>query len=72
MPRKAQLREVPIFPMSCEKGHNFQPLVDEDNQVRGYYKRDSNGDKANPNVYGMLYCNKCGDTKEIVIVNKGD
>jgi hypothetical protein len=69
--KRIQLKEVPIFEMSCEKGHNFAPVVDSEGEVRGYYK-SLNGDKAEKDrarVYGMLFCSKCGVTKEIVIVN---
>lgn len=70
MPRKTQiLKEVPIFPISCEKGHNFQPIREDDGSVRGYYKKNGNDEKITDKVYSILYCNQCGNTKEIIIVN---
>lgn len=66
-----QPKEVGIFPTTCETGHNFVPFVESlEDRNPGFYKRDSR-DKADPSkVYATLYCTKCGETKEIVIVNR--
>ncbi len=69
--KKLQLKETTIFPMSCERGHNFQPIREDDGSVRGYYKEDDRENKVRNKVYSVLYCSQCGSTKEIVIVNKG-
>lgn len=68
--RKPEVKEVPIFPMSCEKGHNYEPIRrDDDGGVNGYYKRNGDGEKITDAVYCILFCNQCGGTKEIVMVN---
>lgn len=70
MPRKSQLKEVPIFPTSCETGHNFVPYSQDGAQASEYYKEDTQGRRITNAVYAMLYCTKCGETKEISIVTR--
>jgi hypothetical protein len=68
--RKPQLKEVPIFPNPCERGHNYSPLYRAENgEIRGYYPVDDKGNKDRTKVMGTLYCTRCGETKDIVIVN---
>lgn len=68
--RKPELKEVTIFPMSCEKGHSFKPLrKNDDGEVEGYYKKDEKDERIKDKVYCILYCSQCGTTKEIVMVN---
>jgi hypothetical protein len=71
-PRKIKLEERTIFPMSCEKGHNYQPLRKncDTGDVDGYYKHDSDDERINSTVYCLLYCNLCGGTKEISMINR--
>jgi hypothetical protein len=73
--RKPKLKEVGMFPKPCESGHNFQPLNDVnsndgENHIRGYYKEDARGNRISKTVYGLLFCSRCGETKEITIVNR--
>jgi hypothetical protein len=71
--KRKQLVEVGIFPDPCELGHSFVPYNDTyEDRVRGFYKRKSNAsdDVDSSKVYAMLYCTKCGETKEIAIVNR--
>lgn len=72
MTRKPNLKEVGIFPSSCETGHNFTPLNDskDPEHIRGYYKQDAKGNYLTNAVYGILFCTRCGETKEISIVNR--
>lgn len=66
---KNKLKEVGIFPNSCETGHNFVPFRDNvEDHVNGYYKRNARGDAISSTVYTTLFCTKCGETKEIAIV----
>lgn len=68
--KKTEPKEVGIFPMSCERGHNFQPLRrNGDGEIDGYYKH-SNEEAIKSKLYCMLWCNQCGATKEIVMINR--
>lgn len=68
MPRKLQPKEVPIFPLPCEKGHNYTPLNRAENgEVRGHYLVDDKGKKDRSKVMGTLFCTRCGETKEILV-----
>ncbi len=68
---KLKLKEVGIFPNPCEMGHAFTPYNDthEPDRAKGYYK-SKNGKADTSKVYAMLYCSKCGATKEITIINR--
>lgn len=66
---KQILEETTIFPLACERGHDFKPIrVDSSGEIDGYYKRDEDGNSIKGEVYCMLFCSKCGGTKEIVMV----
>lgn len=68
--KKLELKEVGIFPMSCERGHNFQPLRrNETGEIDGYYKHVKD-EQDKSKLYCMLWCNQCGATKEIVMINR--
>lgn len=69
---KVKLKETTIFPLPCEKGHSFIQLNDnaEPEHIRGFYKEDAKGNRITNTVYGILFCTKCGETKEIAIVNR--
>jgi len=68
---KPNLKEVSIFPNSCELGHNFVPYDDnKEDRIKGYYHYDGKGNAITTTVYATLYCTKCGETKEIAIVNR--
>lgn len=57
--------QVELFPISCaEDGHNFQMADD------GYYKEDENGERNKLKVFRMIYCTRCGENKEIMVVNR--
>lgn len=73
MSRKPKLKEVPIFPLPCERGHNYTPLYRAENgEIRGYYQTDDKGNKDRSKVMGTLFCTRCGETKEITIAVYSD
>lgn len=66
-----KLKEVGIFPKLCESGHSFVPFIENtEDRNPGFYKRDARDKADSSKVYATLYCTKCGNTKEIVIVNR--
>ena len=68
--KKIELKEVGIFALACERGHNFQPLRrSETGEIDGYYKHN-NGEAEKDKLFCMLFCNQCGSTKEIVMINR--
>lgn len=48
----------------ASNNHNYQMV-----QERGYYK-NLNGKQETAIVYNMLYCTKCGETKEIIVCRR--
>lgn len=54
-----------LFPISCaEEGHNFQ-MADS-----GYYKELENGERDKLKVFRMIFCTRCGDDCEIMVVDR--
>lgn len=53
----------------CLDGHDYIKC-DNDGERTGYYKEDSNGERDNRKVYRMIYCTKCGDNIEILVVDR--
>lgn len=57
--------QTELFPISCaEEGHNFQ-MADQ-----GYYKDGQNNERDKLKVFRMIFCTRCGDNKEIMVVNR--
>lgn len=49
----------------CQPGeHEYEPAD------QGYYKEDSAGNRVKGKVYRMIYCIKCGDNREIMVVDR--
>lgn len=68
---KPNIKEVNIFPSTCESGHNFTQYNDtSEDGIKGFYKRDAREKADTSKVYAMLYCTKCAETKEITIINR--
>lgn len=58
--------QIQMFPISCaEVGHEYSSSGGE-----GYYKEDSKGERFTKQVFRMIFCIKCGDNKEIMVVNR--
>lgn len=57
--------QVTMFPLFCaESGHDYAQTQD------GYYKQDANGEPIKSKVYRMIFCIKCGDNREIMVVDR--
>lgn len=57
--------QTSMFPLFCaEQGHEYEPAQD------GYYKQSADGEPIKNKVYRMIFCIKCGDNREIMVVDR--